>query len=269
MKPTRDDPWKILSWMRLAGRWALRDQPHPEVYQKPDRTPVTKVEQQMERMLIGRIRRSFPDDQILSEESGLQGPSSEYLWVIDPIDGTKPYLRGLPFWGISIGLLRGGEPLEGFIFFPAMKDFYWCGVGGACRNGRPLQLPPDQEYQDDFTFLAVASNHHVCYNIDYPRLQAYGSTVFHMACLVRGLAIGVLTRRLNLWDFAGFMPFFSHLKISLELASGAALDIPGLVRGQKTPEGLLAAPERFMARLHSGIMERQERRATSNERDTE
>jgi myo-inositol-1(or 4)-monophosphatase len=218
------------------------------------------VEYRIEDFLIGKIQHAFPGHQILTEENGLSGPASDYLWTIDPIDGTKPYLRGLPFWGVSVGLLYECEPVAGFIIFPSMNEFYWGDEEEAFLNGRRLFLPADQKFQDELVFLAVASNYHRQYEICYPRLQAYGSTVFHLACLAKGLAIGVLTRPVNLWDFAGFWPILRNIGISIDYISGRAVDISVLMRGQKTAERLLAAPDRFMAHLHDCISPKPDKR---------
>jgi myo-inositol-1(or 4)-monophosphatase len=260
MKLMHDDYSLVKSWMQTASHLALKYHAELRMHMKPDHTPVTDVEYRIEEMLIEKIQRAYPGHQILTEENGLLGAMGEYLWIIDPIDGTKPYLRGLPFWGISVGLLHACKPLAGFIIFPAMDEFYWGGEGGAYLNGRRLSLSGDQEFEDELVFLAVASNHHRNYEICYPRLQAYGSTVFHLACLARGLAIGVLTRRINLWDFAGFLPIFRHLGISIDYVSGKALDLSALIQGQKTAEGLLAAPERYLPLLHDCISPKLPRR---------
>lgn len=269
MKPNHEDLLIINKWLQAAGDLAIRGQSDLQILQKPDKTPVTDVEQQIETLLIGNIQRVFPGDQILTEENGLIGPESEYLWLIDPIDGTKPYLRGLPFWGISLGLFRECKPLAGFILFPHLNEFYVGGDEGAFWNGKELYLSNDQVLENEMVFLAVPSSYHRRNVISYPRIQAFGSTIFHLACLVRGLAIGVITRRVNIWDFAAFLPFFPHLGLSISYTSGKALNLPALTTGEKTEEELLAAPNRFMAPLRACIQKRSDRLRGSHERDSE
>lgn len=251
---TNNDIDNIKHWMETAGKLAIAHQSQPRIHLKPDCTPVTDVEQRVEEMLIKRIQRNYPGHQILTEENGLIGSKSEYLWTIDPIDGTKPYLRCVPVWGISLGLLHNEEPLAGFILFPALHDFYWSGIEGAFWNDRKLQLSPTQPFQDELVFLAVSSNCHRYYEICYPRLQAFGSTIFHLICLVRGLAIGVLIRRVNLWDFASILPMFRHLGIAMEYVSRRGCDLSNLVKGQKTAEELIATPARYLSQLHDCVV---------------
>jgi myo-inositol-1(or 4)-monophosphatase len=245
---------EIKNWMQTAGQLAITKQSAPRVQIKADRTLVTDVEHRIEELLIDKIQHSFPGHQILAEESGLIGPDHTYLWTIDPIDGTKPYLRGLPVWSISLALLDNGAPLAGFVFLPALNDFLYGGTEGVFWNDKKLQLSSNQMCKDELLFLAVSSNCRRYYDISYPRIQAYGSTIFHLVCLVRGLAVGALIRRVNLWDFASLLPIFISLGISIEYVSHRALDLAPLLKGQKTDEDLLAAPVGYLEQLHKCIL---------------
>ncbi len=97
---------------------------------KADRSPVTAVDRQVEALLIERIQARYPEHLILSEESGLhpalQGTLGEtgFAWALDPIDGTRAFASGLPVWGISAGVLRGGLPYAGGFFLPVTGELY-------------------------------------------------------------------------------------------------------------------------------------------------
>ena len=78
---------------------------------KPDGTPTTAVDLEIETFLLDRIRTRYPDHGILGEEGGGRASHHEFLWVIDPLDGTRAFASGLPIWGISIGVLRDAAPL--------------------------------------------------------------------------------------------------------------------------------------------------------------
>jgi len=88
------------------------------------------------------LQASFPKYNFLSEEKeGRIDNGSEYTWVIDPLDGTGPYYSGLPTFGVSIGLLRGSEPILGVLNFPVLNNVYWAAKGeGAYKNGKKITV---------------------------------------------------------------------------------------------------------------------------------
>jgi histidinol-phosphatase len=104
---------------------------------KPDRTPVTDADQAVERAIRGILATERPDDSILGEEYGVQG-SSTRQWIIDPIDGTANYLRGVPVWATLISLAIDGKPVVGVVSAPALGRRWWAAIGqGAWTIDRP------------------------------------------------------------------------------------------------------------------------------------
>lgn len=95
---------------------------------KPDRTPVTDADQAVERSIRSGIEAARPHDSILGEEYGTQGDGSRQ-WIIDPIDGTANFLRGLPIWGTLISLAVDGVPIVGVASSPAFGKRWWAAVG--------------------------------------------------------------------------------------------------------------------------------------------
>src|SRR6266540_3607333 len=96
---------------------------------KPDMTPVTEVDRSVEQALRDRIARDRPEDGVVGEEFGLDG-SEAARWIIDPIDGTKNYVRGIPVWGTLIALERNGAITAGVISAPAMSRRRWWAARG-------------------------------------------------------------------------------------------------------------------------------------------
>lgn len=95
---------------------------------KPDRTPVTDADQAVERSIRSGIEAARPGDSILGEEYGAQGDSSRQ-WIIDPIDGTANFLRGVPIWGTLIALAIDGVPVVGVVSSPALGKRWWAAAG--------------------------------------------------------------------------------------------------------------------------------------------
>jgi histidinol-phosphatase len=95
---------------------------------KPDRTPVTDADQAVERSIRAGITAARPADSILGEEYGTEGTSSRQ-WIIDPIDGTANFLRGVPIWGTLIALAIDGVPVVGVVSSPALGKRWWAAIG--------------------------------------------------------------------------------------------------------------------------------------------
>ncbi|TBN56243.1 histidinol phosphatase [Glaciihabitans arcticus] len=110
---------------------------------KPDRTPVTDADQAVERGIRAGIERARPGDSILGEEYGTEGDSRRQ-WIIDPIDGTANFLRGVPIWGTLIALAIDGVPVVGVVSSPALGKRWWAAKGhgawGATRGEEPVKL---------------------------------------------------------------------------------------------------------------------------------
>ena len=112
----------------------------PEVSIKSDDSYVTQTDTRIETRLREIIDAEFPEHGILGEEHGARDLDAEYVWVLDPIDGTAPFVASIPVYGTLIGLARNGRPWLGVIDHPATSD-RWVGVSGewATLNGKPVR----------------------------------------------------------------------------------------------------------------------------------
>jgi histidinol-phosphatase len=108
---------------------------------KPDATPVTEADQAAERALRERLAEARPDDAVVGEEFGGEAPVAGRRWILDPIDGTKSYLRGMFTWATLIALQLDGEPLVGVVSAPAGGRRWWAAQGqGAFADGRRIHV---------------------------------------------------------------------------------------------------------------------------------
>ena len=107
---------------------------------KKDLTPLTEVDLMANEVIVGLIKQKFPAHDIFSEESG-GSLGKEFTWIIDPLDGTTNYILGLPFFSVSLALLRGQEPILGIVFNPATKELYLAEKGkGAYLNQKKIRV---------------------------------------------------------------------------------------------------------------------------------
>ncbi len=236
-----------------AGQMALERRNQVTVEIKADHTPVTEVDRQVERFLIGRIAERYPDQPVLSEESGLHAGGADTIWVIDPIDGTRSYASGLPVWGVSIGVLRDGRPLAGGLYLPLTREMYWGTAEKAYYNDQPLPRLEPPNLQDVLVFLAVPSNFHLHFDSSYPRVRSMGSTAAHLAYVATGAAAGALLRRASLWDIAGLLPVLAAVGAEIAEFDGRSFDPAQLLNGRPLHAPVLVAHPQVMAALRAQI----------------
>ncbi len=108
---------------------------------KPDESPVTAADRACEKLIVEKISHEFPDDGILGEEGANRESRSGRKWIIDPIDGTKDFVRGIPLWAVLIGLEENGQVVAGAAHSPGQNALLWAARGhGAWANGARLQV---------------------------------------------------------------------------------------------------------------------------------
>jgi inositol-phosphate phosphatase / L-galactose 1-phosphate phosphatase / histidinol-phosphatase len=111
------------------------------VTHKPDASPVTEVDQEAESAIRDMVRARYPEHGVIGEEFEAERPDADYVWVVDPLDGTKSFITGKPLFGTLIGLLRGGLPVLGLIDHPILRE-RWIGARGHATtvNGDPARV---------------------------------------------------------------------------------------------------------------------------------
>ncbi len=117
-----------------AGGHALALQKGITADEKPDKSPVTRADKECEQMIARAIEETFPEDGVLGEEGARSESRSGRKWIIDPIDGTRDFLRGNPLWGPMIALEEKGEVVAGHVLFPALGTSYWASRGRRIRQ---------------------------------------------------------------------------------------------------------------------------------------
>src|SRR5215475_8783404 len=150
--------------------------------------PVTAADHAAETAMRTLIRRTFPDHGIIGEEYGRERPDAEYVWVLDPIDGTKSFISGMPAWGTLIALLRSGEPVFGIMNQPFIRERFSGDGGRASYRG------PAGERE---TFSRVEKA---------VRLSRYGGDCYAYCMLAAGHVDLVIETELKPYDVLPLMP---------------------------------------------------------------
>lgn len=119
---------------------------------------VSRADREVEDLIRAHLLGAFPQDAILGEEGGARAGDSGFLWVIDPIDGTSPFLAGLPHWCVVIALVQGGETVAAVTAHPLSGEVFTALRGqGAWLNGAPLRCNPD--HRIDTSLVALGASH--------------------------------------------------------------------------------------------------------------
>jgi histidinol-phosphatase len=216
---------------RVAGQIALRYfRSDVRVMRKADQTPVTQADQEAEAAIVDRLRPAFPDVGFLGEELGAQGSQSR-RWIVDPIDGTKNFVRGIPYWATLIALEEEGDVTLGVVHSPATGELYWARRGqGAWVDGVALRVSPVDRLADA---MLVHSSLNLLRPLDggrcwdgfvrlverTDRQRGFGD-YFGYTFVLRGQAEVMLEADVKPWDVAPF-------KVLFEEAGGRFTDFAG------------------------------------------
>jgi histidinol-phosphatase len=213
---------------KAAGEIALRHfRTELKVERKADLSPVTAADRDCERRIAEILRDAFPDYGILGEEFGEQGADGP-KWIVDPIDGTKSFIRGIPFFATLIGLEEDGEITTGVVYAPAADDLLYAQKGhGAFDSNGPLRVSEiDRLGESMLVFGGPSVLRRTGYWGAYERLvdasarqRGYGD-YFGYTFVMRGRAEAMIDVDLKPWDLAA-------LKVIVEEAGGRFTDFDG------------------------------------------
>jgi len=220
-----------------------------EVETKADQTPVTVADRAAEREIREILGRAFPEHGIYGEEYGAQQEDAEYLWLVDPIDGTKSFIRGLGMYSTQIALMHHGEVVLGVSNAPAMDELAWAVRGeGAWLNGERLAVSAVSEIGQasistgNLVSLAGGPGWAALGGIvrQAGRTRGYGD-FYHYHRLAQGQLDAVIESDVNVLDIAA-------LSLIVTEAGGVFTDLAGQPVGLGTTS-VLAAPPALHARL--------------------
>ena len=211
---------------------------------KPDLSPVTAADRAAELAMRELIEAGFPEHGIIGEEFGRVREAAEFVWVLDPIDGTKSFISGVPLFGTLIALTRGGRPILGIIDQPISRE-RWVGAAGRATtlNGRAIRCrectalaaatlfatTPDMFGGPDAAAFARVSA--------AVKLTRFGADCYAYGLLAAGFVDLVLEASLKPYDFCAMIPI-------VEGAGGIATDWRGAGLGLASDGRVLVAGDR-------------------------
>ena len=195
------------------------------------RNLVSEVDQNSERMIIDMILGRFPNHSILAEEGGTGGTSTEYRWVIDPLDGTTNYLHGIPVYCVTIGIEHRGRLVGGVVYDPNLKELFVAERGkGAQLNGSPLHVSRTSALKE--SLLVTGFPYDIVDNPDNAierfigflkasrGVRRLGSAALDLCWVAAVRFVGFCEVNLHPWDTAGGI-------VIVEEAGGTVTDFRG------------------------------------------
>lgn len=139
-----------------------------------------------EKLILAGIRKHYPTHDILTEESKHKHVTSNYLWVIDPLEGTLNYAHKLPLWGVNVAVFQNGEPIVGVFYAPKLKELYHAAKGkGAFLNGKRIKVSKEANIMR--SFFGGTAKHLASLNLSGHLLRNLGCCCLELAYVARGL----------------------------------------------------------------------------------
>jgi myo-inositol-1(or 4)-monophosphatase len=192
------------------GKQLLKDFGQVQADNKADGSLVTKADKWADAAIREAISQNFPEHGILSEEGLKVLPENEWCWVVDPLDGTTNFTRGIPIWGISIGLLYRGVPVFGYVYMPNLNEAFhgfWRGdsgldiAQGAFRNNKPIYASKDTPSQHHF--FNVCSRSTGIIQPEFPcKIRMLGVASYNFLTVATGAVLGGIEATPKIWDIA-------------------------------------------------------------------
>lgn len=225
---------------------------------------ITEVDQQSEAKVLEVIKRHFPEHGILAEESGaIEVKESEYLWVIDPLDGTTNYAHGYPQVGVSVGLLVAGKPTVGVVYNPLREELWTGAIGnGATLNDRPIRVSRTDNLSNSLLVTGFAYDRRETEDNNYAEfcylthltqgVRRGGSASLDLCEVATGRLDGYWERGLKPWDLLAGVVIVQEAGgcvsaydgSNFDLNSGRILATNGYIHSQLS-SALLNIPNHF------------------------
>jgi histidinol phosphatase-like enzyme (inositol monophosphatase family) len=183
---------------------------------KADGTPVTVADREAEQVMRAIIGRAFPTHTVLGEEQGEQAGDPDYRWILDPIDGTKTFVAGVPLYGTLVGVEVRGEPAVGVVNMPALGELVAAATGLGCTvNGRPCGVSSVRDLGQALvgcTDVRDAQRRGPGWDrlASETRLQRTWGDCYSYVLVATGRAEVALDPEMNTWDCAALMPIIEE-----------------------------------------------------------
>lgn len=263
------DPLAVAKALAVrAGKLCLKMAGQTGFSFKKDYSVVTEADIGSQKLITGALHKAFPGHHILAEEQIDDGnrdfrnlDRDQYLWIVDPLDGTDAYRMGLPTWGTGLALLHGNKTLLGVFYSPVSGELYWAGEKGPAYLGdREITAVKGKKLKPG-VFLSVHSAFHRRYETTFPgKVRSLGSALYHQCLVARGSSSGAVVGG-YIWDIAGGIHIARKAGAVVKYLDGRPLQLRPLLDGSRLKQRILVAPAPLWGKIreHISMIEKKKR----------
>lgn len=208
--------------------------------------PVTEADREAERAIRALIEARYPDHGVVGEEFGATNPDSDNIWVIDPIDGTRAFISGLPLWGTLVGLTVGGKAVAGMMSQPFTGETFLADETGASYDGpggaRMLRTRPTKSLSEATLCTTTPALFTGAKRTAYDRLESgvrlarYGTDCYAYCMLAAGHIDLVVETGLQPYDIVALVPIIERAGGVVTTSDGGPAEKGGEIVAAATPE---------------------------------
>jgi histidinol phosphatase-like enzyme (inositol monophosphatase family) len=208
--------------------------------------PVTEADREAEQAIRALIRATYPEHGILGEEFGLENGDARYQWVIDPIDGTRSFISGMPLWGTLVGLTDNGDAVAGIMSQPFIGELFWCDGEQSFYEGphgsKQIATRKTTEVAEAILCTTTPALFVGDHKVAYDRLEAqvqlarYGTDCYAYAMLAAGNVDLVVETGLQPYDIIALVPIIEQAGGVITTWDGGPAEQAGDIVAAATPE---------------------------------
>lgn len=208
--------------------------------------PVTEADREAEQAIRALIRATYPEHGILGEEFGLENGDARYQWVIDPIDGTRSFISGMPLWGTLVGLTDNGEAVAGVMSQPFIGELFWCDGVQSFYEGphgsKQITTRKTKAVAEAILCTTTPALFVGDHKVAYDRLEAqvqlarYGTDCYAYAMLAAGNVDLVVETGLQPYDIIALVPIIEQAGGVITTWDGGPAEQAGDIVAAATPE---------------------------------
>lgn len=247
---------QLETWTRQAGEILLSGLGQDiQIEHKSEIDLVTEIDRRSEAFLLGEIRKYFPNDRIIAEESGVVQGNNGHVWHIDPLDGTVNYAHGVPFFSVSLGFVADGQIQLGVVYDPVRDECYTAQRGrGAYLNGQPLKVSTADELIQSLLVTGFPYDirereennldHYANFSLRSQGVRRLGSAALDLCYVAAGRLEGFWEVQIQSYDIAAGA-------LIVEEAGGTVTDVRGGPDFLAPPCSILATN----SRIHQAMLD--------------
>ena len=251
----------LMEYIKIGGDKALSEQSNVSRDYKNDGSIVTHIDKELNSYLSEVITRLYPDANLVTEEAESEyNPEREYSFAVDPIDGTDSFSQGMPGWCVSVGLLKGKQPVAGIVYAPSWGvsggNMIFSDIDGSVEiNGRKVEYTDNPLDSENYQIMAGSGLHRYCdLNNFKGKIRAAGSSVINIVSpLIHSSVKASLITQCYIWDIAAAHAIIKKYGLRADYYNGSAIDYTPLLERKLTSDFIVTGYDAYCKNIRETI----------------